>query len=127
MLDMMRTQDSVRIVSDQVGTPTWAKLLAQALWRAVDDPGASGIVHWTDAGVASWYDFAVAIQEEALRIGLLAHAVPVYPLRTEDFPRPARRPSYSVLDKTTGWQLLGGPAPHWRANLRCMLESLPRA
>jgi dTDP-4-dehydrorhamnose reductase len=127
MLHLMKTQETVGVVSDQVGTPTWAKRLAQALWSAVDQPRITGIVHWTDAGVASWYDFAVAIQEEALRAGLLERAAVIRPLRTEDFPRPARRPSYSVLDKTSGWKLLGGPAPHWRSNLRCMIESLAHA
>jgi dTDP-4-dehydrorhamnose reductase len=127
MLALMRTQSFVGVVSDQVGTPTWARPLAQALWSAAEQPELGGIVHWTDAGVASWYDFAVAIQEEALAAGLLARTVPIRPLRTEEFPRPARRPPYSVLDKTTGWRALGGPAAHWRANLRCMLESLSHA
>lgn len=127
MLGLMKTQSSVGVVSDQVGTPTWAHPLAQALWSAAEQPELGGILHWTDAGVASWYDFAVAIQEEALAAGLLTRAVPIHPLRTEEFPRPARRPPYSVLDKTTGWSALGGPAAHWRSNLRCMLESLPHA
>jgi dTDP-4-dehydrorhamnose reductase len=127
MLALMETQSSVGVVSDQVGTPTWARPLAQALWSAAEQPKLEGIVHWTDAGVASWYDFAVAIQEEALAAGLLTRAVPIRPLRTVDFPRPARRPPWSVLDKTTGWRALGGPAAHWRANLRRMLESLPHA
>jgi dTDP-4-dehydrorhamnose reductase len=127
MLTQMRTQSSVNVVSDQVGTPTWARSLADALWRAAERPELEGILHWTDAGVASWYDFAVAIQEEALTAGVLTRAVPIHPLRTEEFPRPARRPPYSVLDKTTGWEALGGPAPHWRSNLRCLIESLPHA
>jgi dTDP-4-dehydrorhamnose reductase len=127
MLGQMREQGPVNVVSDQVGTPTWARPLAQALWRAAEQPELRGIVHWTDAGVASWYDFAVAIQEEALAAGLLTRALPIHPVRTAEFPRPARRPPYSVLDKTTGWKALGGPAAHWRANLRCLLESLPHA
>ena len=127
MLALMKTQSSVGVVSDQVGTPTWARPLAQALWSAAEQPELGGIVHWTDAGVASWYDFAVAVQEEALAGGLLTRAVPIRPLRTAEFPRPARRPPYSVLDKTTGWRALGGPAAHWRSNLRCMLERLPHA
>jgi dTDP-4-dehydrorhamnose reductase len=127
MLSVMKTQSSVGVVSDQVGTPTWARPLAQALWRAAELPDLDGIVHWTDAGVASWYDFAVAIQEEALATGHLTQAIEIRPLRTGDYPRPARRPPYSVLDKTTGWSALGGPAAHWRANLRCMLETLPHA
>jgi dTDP-4-dehydrorhamnose reductase len=127
MLTLMSTETSVGVVSDQVGTPTWAQPLARALWVAAERTELGGIVHWTDAGVASWYDFAVAIQEEALAAGLLKQAVSIRPLRTVEFPRPAHRPPYSVLDKTTGWNALGGPAAHWRSNLRCMLESLPHA
>jgi dTDP-4-dehydrorhamnose reductase len=127
MLTQMSTQQSVNVVSDQVGSPTWARPLAHALWNAAEKSELTGILHWTDAGVASWYDFAVAIQEEALAAGILKRAVAIHPIRTLDFPRPARRPSYSVLDKTTGWAALGGPAAHWRANLRCMLESLAHA
>jgi dTDP-4-dehydrorhamnose reductase len=127
MLTKMSTQESVAVVSDQVGTPTWARSLAEALWEAAKQPQLTGIVHWTDAGVASWYDFAVAIQEEALAAGLLKRVVTIDPIRTIDLPRPARRPPYSVLDKTTGWAALGGPAAHWRANLRCLLEILAHA
>jgi len=127
MLRLMREQDSIGVVSDQVGTPTWGRVLAEALWRAAERAELRGILHWTDAGVASWYDFAVAIQEEAVAVGLLNRAVPIKPLRTEDFPRPAKRPAYSVLDKTTGWALLGGPPRHWRINLRDMLRGMARA
>lgn len=127
MLRLMSEQDSVKVVCDQVGTPTWGRTLAEALWVAAGRPDLQGVVHWTDAGVSSWYDFAVAIQEEALALALLRKAVPVHPIRTEEFPAAARRPSYSVLDKTSGWAALGGPAPHWRANLRTMLQGLSRA
>jgi dTDP-4-dehydrorhamnose reductase len=126
MLRLMRERDEVRVVDDQLGTPTWARALAGACWRAAADPGVHGVHHWTDAGVASWYDFAVAIQEEALALGLLARAVPVRPIRTADYPTPARRPSYAVLDRTGGWAALGAAA-HWRVNLRHMLAELPRA
>jgi dTDP-4-dehydrorhamnose reductase len=124
MLRLMKERESVGVVSDQVGTPTWALGLAQALWKAAERPDVHGILHWTDAGVASWYDFAVAIQEEALALELLPRASAVRALRSEEFPTAARRPAYSVLDKTTGWNALGGPAPHWRSNLRCMLQML---
>jgi dTDP-4-dehydrorhamnose reductase len=127
MLRLMSDQDSIGVVCDQVGTPTWGRGLAKALWTAAERPDLCGILHWTDAGVASWYDFALAIQEEALALGLLTRAVPVLPLRTDEFPAVARRPSFSVLDKTSGWAALGGPAPHWRANLRSMLEGLEGA
>jgi dTDP-4-dehydrorhamnose reductase len=86
--------------------------------------GGGGIHHYTDAGAASWYDFAVAIQEEALAAGLLSAQVPLIPIATSDFPTPAKRPSYSVLDKTSTFAALGGPMPHWRANLRTMIAEI---
>jgi dTDP-4-dehydrorhamnose reductase len=124
MLRMIGERESLAVVSDQIGTPTWGRALAEALWVAAERPRLRGILHWTDAGVASWYDFAVAIQEEALRVRALARAVPIRPIRSEEFPRPARRPAYSVLDKAAGWAVLNGPAQHWRTNLRSMLQEM---
>jgi dTDP-4-dehydrorhamnose reductase len=127
MLRLMRERDAVRVVSDQVGTPTWAQSLAHTVWAAVRAPAISGILHWTDAGVASWYDFAVAIQEEALGLGLLDRAVPVHAITSAAYPVPARRPPYSVLDTTATTQALGVVPPHWRVNLRRMLGELADA
>lgn len=123
MLRLMAARDAVRVVADQIGTPTYAPGLARAIW-ALDAAGATGIHHWTDSGVASWYDFAVAIQEEALAMGLLDRAVPVMPIATADYPTPARRPLYSVLDKASAVALVGAPAPHWRVHLRDMLGEI---
>lgn len=123
MLRLMAAHPQVRVVADQIGTPTYAPGLAAALWSMAGQ-GAKGIYHYTDAGAASWYDFAVAIQEEALTAGLLDAAVPVVPITTVDFPTPAVRPSYSVLDKTSTFALLGRPTPHWRTNLRTMIAEI---
>jgi len=123
MLRLMGERPEVRVVGDQVGTPTYAPGLAAALWTMADK-GVSGLHHYTDAGAASWYDFAVAIQEEALARGLLKEAVPVIPIATSDYPTPATRPSYSVLDKTSTFAALGGPTPHWRSNLRVMMDAI---
>lgn len=120
MLRLMRERDEVRVVADQIGAPTWAAGLARTLW-ALALADASGIFHHRDAGVASWYDFAVAIQEEALALGLLDRAVPVVPIATSEFPTPARRPAFSLLDDTATRALLGDRPIHWRANLRRML------
>jgi dTDP-4-dehydrorhamnose reductase len=120
MLRLMGERDSLGVVTDQVGTPTWGRGLAEALWQmAVLQP--KGILHWTDAGVTSWYDFAVAIQEEALEMGLLEREIPIHPISTADYPTPARRPSYSVLDKTATWAALRIRPVHWRKALRSML------
>lgn len=127
MLRVMREEESVGVVCDQVGTPTWGRGLAQALWRGAARSDLRGILHWTDAGVASWFDFAVAIQEESLALGLLDRTVPIRPLRSDQYRAQAQRPRFSVLDQSSGWAALGGPAPHWRANLRCMLQGLARA
>jgi len=120
MLRLMGERDEVRVVADQIGTPTFADGLAGALW-ALDAAGGTGIHHWTDSGAASWYDFAVAIQEEAVALGLLTRTVPIIPIATSDYPTPAKRPSYSVLDKRSAVALIGAPPPHWRVNLRHML------
>ncbi len=121
VLGKMRLGEPLEVVEDQIGTPTWARRLARALWRTAADPGVTGTHHWTDAGVASWYDFAVAIQEEALELGTLDRPVDIRPVRTEAFPTPARRPSFSVLDKTATWKALGIEPVHWRQALRDML------
>ncbi|MEA3017311.1 MAG: dTDP-4-dehydrorhamnose reductase [Sphingomonadales bacterium] len=126
MLRLIGEKDEVRVVADQIGTPTWAPRLAGALWRLAA-LGARGIHHYTDSGVASWYDFAVAIGEEALAADLIDRAARIVPIATEDYPTPAKRPAYSVLDKKATWALLGEPAPHWRANLRANLRELSYA
>ena len=126
MLRLMRANGAVRVVADQVGTPTAAGSLAEALWRAAADPEIRGIHHWTDAGVASWYDFAVAIAEEGAELDLVPPDVTVTPIATADYPTPARRPSYSVLDK--GSLAPHGLVPiHWRKRLRDVLKEIPSA
>jgi dTDP-4-dehydrorhamnose reductase len=123
MLRLMLERDEVKVVTDQIGSPTYALSLAQTLWSLAEHR-ASGMYHYTDSGVASWYDFAVAIQEEALAIGLLAKAIPITPITSSDYPTPAKRPAFCILDKAKTWDVIGHTAPHWRVNLRCMLNEL---
>lgn len=115
MLRLMCERESLRVVDDQIGTPTYATSLARAIWRAVN-AGLQGVHHWTDAGVASWYDFAVAIQERSLDAGLLDRPVQISPVGSEAFTAVARRPSMSVLDKRSGYDILGSGV-HWRREL----------
>jgi dTDP-4-dehydrorhamnose reductase len=119
MLRLMAERDEVRVVDDQIGTPTHATSLARTLWALVES-GASGLWHVTDAGVASWYDFAVALRDEATARGLLTRAAEVVPIPTSAYPTPARRPIFSVLDKSATWASTGY-APHWRHELAAML------
>ena len=126
MLRIMRANGAVRVVADQVGTPTAARSLAETLWRIATTPEVRGIHHWTDAGVASWYDFAVAIAEEGAPLGLLPPGVAVTPITTADYPTPARRPSYSVLDKRS-LAPYGLSPLHWRQRLRGVLKEISSA
>lgn len=126
MLGLMREREETRVVCDQIGSPTWARGLACALWQAAVRPGLHGVYHWTDAGVASWYDLAVAIQEEALALGLLERPGNVVPIRTDEYPMPARRPAYTVLDKSDTWRDFGVSAGYWRNALREMLKEVLR-
>ena len=124
MLRLLRARGEVSVVADQVGTPTAARSVAQVLWQIAARREIQGIHHWTDAGVASWYDFAVAIAEEAVALGLLPPAAAVTPIATEEYPTPARRPAYSVLDKRS-LAALGLIPRHWRQRLREVLQELP--
>ena len=123
MLRVMKANGSARVVADQVGTPTAARALAATLWQIVAKPEISGIHHWTDAGTASWYDFAVAVAEEGALLGLVGADVAVTPIATTDYPTPARRPSYSVLDKTS-LTSRGFVQLHWRKQLRSVLREI---
>jgi dTDP-4-dehydrorhamnose reductase len=128
MLRLMASRDSVSVVSDQIGCPTWARSLANAVWAAVMRPAVGGILHWTDRGLISWHDFAVAIQEEGLARGLLTRAVPVRSITSEDyarqFPTTVPRPAYSALDVQSTCSRLGMIPVPWRTQLRAMLDEL---
>ena len=127
MLKLMRERDQVRVVSDQIGAPTWATGLGAVIRDLLEAQAPAGTYHWTDLGVASWYDFAVAIQDEALVRGLLPRAVPIVPIATKEYPTRATRPVFSVLDTQAARAAVATPALHWRHNLRMMLDELRAA
>jgi dTDP-4-dehydrorhamnose reductase len=127
MLRLMREKERVNVVCDQIGAPTWAAGIAAAIWGLIEVAAPGGIYHWTDLGVASWYDFAVAIQEEALARGLLGRQVPITPIPSSAYPTRARRPAFSVLDTGSTRAMIQAPARHWRHNLRTMLDDLRTA
>ena len=121
MIRLMNERDELSVVADQIGSPTWATGLARTIWGLIE-AGASGTYHHSDAGVASWYDFAVAIQEEALELELLTRPIAIRPITTADYPTPAARPAFSLLDCSKTRQTLGDQPIHWRTNLRSMLK-----
>jgi dTDP-4-dehydrorhamnose reductase len=127
MLRLMSAKGAVRVVADQVGTPTAASSLAEVIWAIAARSDMNGTHHWTDAGIASWYDFAVAIAEEGAVLGLLPSQVRVDPIASEEYPTPAKRPSYSVLDKRSLLAEVTVHARHWRSNLRTVLGQISNA
>lgn len=134
MLRLMSEKEQLSIVGDQVGTPTWAAGLADMLWALVNKASTdqtqsttndtATILNWTDTGVASWYDFAVAIQELAVDQGLLTKAIPISAIPAASYPTPAKRPAFSVLNKSQAEELSGVKTVHWRAQLKAMLTEL---
>ena len=132
MLRLMEEREQLGVVADQVGCPTATASLAEACWqiliKGVSAPNAlSPVLHWSDAGVASWYDFAMAIREMAINQGLLTRAAVVRPLATAEYPTPARRPSYSLLDCTASRAQLELEPPHWRDALAKVIGELSTA
>lgn len=128
MLRLMSGRESVSVVADQVGSPTWARSLAKAVWEAAMNSAVQGILHWTDSGQISWHGFAVAIQEEALARGLLKQAVPIHPISGDEYarrvPGTTARPAYSVLETESTQRLLAMASGSWRVNLGKMLDEL---
>lgn len=107
----------MRVVDDQIGTPTRARHLAEALWHITERDDLRGLLHFTDAGVASWFDVAMTVLETLERAGRLGAGATVTPIRSDQFPTKARRPQYSVLDKHESWNAIGYLPPHWRVGI----------
>lgn len=133
MLRLGKERSDVRVVDDQIGSPTWAKDIGDAIaslihhWSSSDSATQAeiyGTYHFTNRGVASWYDFAVAIFAEAQSLGFPLQIERVIPITTSEYPLPAPRPAYSVLSNSKITPILGKPAPHWRQSLRQMLKEL---
>ncbi|HIK32490.1 MAG TPA: dTDP-4-dehydrorhamnose reductase [Oscillatoriales cyanobacterium M59_W2019_021] len=125
MLRLGADRPELRVVADQIGSPTWTGDIANAIAGLIaQHRDLSGIYHFTNSGVASWYDFAVAIFEEAAQLGFPLKIDRVVPITTPEYPTPAKRPAYSVLAGQKIASVLESPAPHWRYSLRKMLAEL---
>ncbi|WJW76724.1 dTDP-4-dehydrorhamnose reductase [Thiohalobacter sp. IOR34] len=123
MLRLAAEREELRVVDDQVGTPAWTADIATAI-RALIGAGASGTWHFTNEGVASWYDFAESILGLGRELGFPVKARGVRPIPTSDFPTPAKRPPWSVLSKRKIRGLLDHDIPHWRQSLERMLKEI---
>ncbi|MDI9550809.1 MAG: dTDP-4-dehydrorhamnose reductase [Bacteroidales bacterium] len=111
---------SIKVVFDQIGTPTYARDLAKVIVNIIDNNllNNTGIYHYSNEGAVSWYDFAKAICE------LSGHACDVQPCHTEEFPSKARRPRFSVLDKSKVKQVFGIEIPYWRDSLKECIQKI---
>ena len=125
MLRLHRERDQLGVVADQVGCPTSTLTLAQACWRTLEKAGESAlpaVMHWSDAGAASWYDVAVAVGRIGAELGIIDRPADVQPITTADYPTPAERPAYSLLDCTATRVALGLSGEHWQQALRTVLQ-----
>lgn len=126
MLRLAGDRPVLNVVYDQVGSPTWAYDIAQAVTAMIPalKTDTFGTYHYTNSGAISWYDFAIAIFEEAAALGYPLKVNQVNPITSDQYPTPTERPAYSVLAGQKLAQLIGQTAPHWRTSLRKMLREL---
>ncbi|WP_053976520.1 dTDP-4-dehydrorhamnose reductase [Mangrovimonas xylaniphaga] len=119
MLRLSESKTELNIVADQIGTPTYAKDLAAVLLEVVSSNSeAYGLYHFSNEGVTSWYDFAHAIFDISER------EIEVFPIKSEDYPTPAKRPHFSVLDKTKVKSTFNIKIPHWRDSLKEAIKQI---
>lgn len=112
MLQLAKTKTELNVIADQVGSPTYARDLAQTVITIIEKENPTfGLYHYSNEGTASWYDLAVAVFEYA------DIAIKVNPIRTEQYPTPAKRPHYSIMDKAKIKSAFGVEIPHWRQSL----------
>ncbi len=126
MLRLGQDREELKVVADQIGSPTWTYDLAEAIAQILPKlaPEIAGIYQYTNSGVCSWYDFAVTIFEEAEKLGFPLKIKKVIPITTEEYPTPAKRPAFSVLSTRKISAILGENPPHWRSSLQKMLTNL---
>ena len=131
MLRLHRERDELAVVADQVGCPSSTRNLAQACWRVINISNRGvelpPVMHWSDAGAASWYDVAMAVGSISQSLGLLAQPAHIKPIATAEYPTPARRPSYSLLDCCSTRAALQLPGQHWQAALHDILQRVQNA
>ena len=132
MLDLFSKEKEISIVSDQIGSPTSTSSLVEAVWRIIEldeslknnRKNLNNIIHWTDQGIASWYDLALETLIISKKIGLINKQVNLIPVSTNQYKTKARRPLYSVLDCNLSRLLLNIEQKHWEVNLNEILRNI---
>ncbi len=128
MLRLHQEKDEIKVVSDQISCPTSTDSLALAIWQSIklsqENRLHNNILHWSDAGSASWYDFSFLIGDLAEELGLINKAAKVTPIPTKLFPMDASRPNYSLLDCSETRLALNIPYYHWTKSLKEVLKAI---
>ncbi len=126
MRRLLAEKDSLDVVSDQVGTPTYAADLAALIYKIIDEGlhDRTGVYHFSDEGVCSWYDFAFAVRELSGTVGMDGRVCEIRPCSSGEYPSKARRPHYSVLDKTKVKETFGVSIPHWTESLKTCIARM---
>lgn len=124
MLSLMSEGRNVRVVCDQIGSPTSAHTLCRYIAQLIATDSAAGIYHFTDGGELSWFEFAEAIREIGVELSLIPERATVTPITAAEYPTAARRPPYSVLERTPKGPPDCGATHSWRAELRSVLERI---
>jgi dTDP-4-dehydrorhamnose reductase len=122
MMNLTAVKPQLKVVFDQCGTPTYAGDLAEVIFDIVENrkyAGRSGVYHFSNEGVCSWYDFTIKIAELAGNT-----ACDIEPCHSDEFPSPVRRPAYSVLDKTKIKETFGLKIPYWVSSLKKCIDNL---
>ena len=119
---------SLRVISDQVGCPTSTSDLARVCWKFIeklkDEEFASEVYHWSNSGVTSWYDFAIAIGELGEKFNLIKKHAKVMPISSEDYKTDAKRPSFSILNCEKTTKTLNIEQKYWRSSLKEVLQNI---
>lgn len=126
MLRLMGDRDQLSVVNDQISSPTSTHGLAALLFTMISKDSYQGIYHWSDGASISWYEFAQEIQDQAIQEGLLSKAIPINPISTSEYPTPAQRPAYSVLDRSRAVAQFECPALDWKGQLNLVIKELAR-
>ena len=134
MLKLHSERKEIKVISDQVGCPTSTKTLSIACWKLMkkiqsysnDNEIPQNIFHFSDAGVASWYDLAIAVGEYAKELGILKNQANIIPITSKEYSSLAKRPHYSLLDSSSTRQFLDLPAIDWRTTLKEILKEIKR-
>lgn len=129
MLRLMQERSELSVVNDQIGSPSSTHSLAAVVFAMIlkahgkrQQPG--GVHHWSDGGSISWFDFAREIQQQGIQVGLLSTEIPIRPIATSEYPTPAKRPAYSVLDRSKTLAEFDCPNLNWKQQLAVVIQAI---